>query len=283
MICISGCSKKNDKGANAKIVNDFSPSSKSINDTITTTEPTATSETTEEPTTEQASTKEENSDTDTTANVIQHDGVVVVIDPGHQLYGDSNQEPIGPGASETKARVTSGTSGVSTGTPEYQVNLDVAMKLKSVLEARGYIVIMTRESNDVSISNKERAMVANSNMADVFVRLHCNGSTDQSINGILALCPTANNPYCSQIYLNSRSLSDCILASMCSTTGAKSLGVSETDTMSGINWCTVPVSIIEMGFMSNPNEDTLLNDSSYQDTLANSIADGIDTYINSAN
>ena len=51
-----------------------------------------------------------------------------------------------------------------------------------------------------------------------------------------------------------------------------------TDTMTGINWSTIPVTIIEMGFMSNQSDDTTMADSSFQDRMAEGIANGIDAY-----
>ena len=58
---------------------------------------------------------------------------LIVIDAGHQRYGNNEQEPIGPGASETKAKVTSGATGVVTGKLESLINLEVAFKLKDKL------------------------------------------------------------------------------------------------------------------------------------------------------
>ena len=203
---------------------------------------------------------------------------VVVIDPGHQRSGDSTTEPNGPGSSVMKARVSSGTTGVSTGVPEYILNLDISLKLKTELENRGYTVYMTRSTHDVNISNIERAQDASSVGADIAVRIHANGSTSSSVSGAETLAPSANNPYVSHLAAASQSLSRCIVDAYCAATGFKNRGVIASDTMTGINWSEVPVTILELGFMSNAAEDQMMQDGNMQNNMVQGIANGIDAY-----
>lgn len=205
---------------------------------------------------------------------------LIVIDAGHQRYGNNAPEPIGPGAIETKAKVTSGATGVVTGNLESQINLEVALKLKGRLEKCGYQVIMVRTSQDVDMSNSERAKIANENKADAFIRLHCNSDDVFSTRGILTIAPSNTNRFCSQISDASQLLSKCVLDNICQATGAKDRGVMISDNMSGINWCQVPVTIVEMGFISNPEEDRLLSDGGYQDKIVTGIIKGINEFIN---
>lgn len=203
---------------------------------------------------------------------------VVVIDPGHQGQGDSTTEPNGPGSSTMKARVTGGTHGTTTGVYEYQLTLVISQQLQAELENRGYTVYMTRTSHDVNISNMERAQYATSVGGEIAVRIHANGVDNASVSGALALAPSSSNPYIAYLSDSSWNLSKCILDAYCAATGMRNQGVSTSDTMTGINWSTVPVTILEMGYMTNPTDDVNMEDPAYQARMVQGIADGIDAY-----
>lgn len=209
-------------------------------------------------------------------------GYLIVLDPGHQKKGDVSQEPLGPyKKTPTKKKVTYGTSGVKTRLAESELNLIVALKLRDILETRGYRVIMTRTTQDVNISNIERATIANDNKADAFIRIHADGSSSASLKGMHTIAPlgTSGNTYqVGELRERSYKLSQCVLDGAIAATGATKRKIAEHDNFSGHNWSQVPVTMIEMGYMTNPEEDVLLSQDDYQNKIAEGIANGLDAF-----
>lgn len=207
-------------------------------------------------------------------------GSVVVIDAGHQAHADSSLEPIGPGASQKKAKVSSGASGVYAPHDESQINLDVALKLRSVLQARGVKVVMVRTTQNVNISNSQRAAIANKAHAALFIRLHCDGISNTSKHGFSTLIP-AKNRWTGPIVASSAKAGHLIQRAALKATGAADAGVVKRGDLSGFNWSKVPTVLVEMGFMSNRAEDRALTKSTYQKKLAKGLANGVVEYLKS--
>ncbi len=202
-------------------------------------------------------------------------GIIIGLDPGHQLHGNNEKETVAPGSKEKKAKVASGTSGRKTKIPEYETNLNIALKLRDALEAEGCTVYMTRETNDVDISNQERAIMMNDLNADLVLRLHCDGSTKKSANGIAMFVRASG-----ACQAESEAAAYALLDQMVKATGAKRRGVYKRDSYTGLNWSTVPSILVEMGYLTNPEEDVKLNSPEYQDKLVEGYVEGICAYFN---
>lgn len=202
---------------------------------------------------------------------------LICIDPGHQEKGDSNLEPIAPGSSSKKARVSSGATGVATKKPEYILNLEASVVLKHILEGKGFKVIMTRETNDVNISNSERALLANKEKADMVIRIHADSLDNGSKTGASILIPSKDGKYTSSIYDNSNQCAGYIKEQM-QKSNIKINGIFERGDLTGFNWSTVPVVLVEMGFLSNYQEDNMMSNPDYQRKLMQSISDGVEEY-----
>lgn len=196
-------------------------------------------------------------------------GRTVGIDPGHQRYGNYGRERIAPHSERTQYKVTAGTSGVSTKVPEYVQNLRIAFRLRAALEARGATVFMTREGHDVNLSNRQRALMCNRARCDVVLRLHCDAAGRGS---------TGIGVYWSPIGPAAKASAQAaawMLPSLKRALRPKGAWIRRTRGFAGLNWSEVPSLLIEMGFMSNPEEDRRLNDPAYQERLAAAMADGV--------
>ena len=202
---------------------------------------------------------------------------LICIDPGHQEKGDSNLEPVAPGSSSRKARVSSGATGVATKKPEYILNLEASVVLKHILEGKGYNVIMTREKHDVNISNSERAILANEKKADMVIRVHADSLDNASKTGASILIPQENGNYTASIYKDSNDCAQLVKKNM-QKVGIQVNGIFQRGDLTGFNWSKVPVVLVEMGFMSNYNEDQMMSNPDYQRKLMQSVADGVEEY-----
>lgn len=211
--------------------------------------------------------------------VLSKEKYVVCLDPGHQTKGNPALEEIAPNSDKKKAKVTTGTRGVVTKKYESELMLEIALKLKTSLESKGYKVIMTRTKNDVDISNKERAIFANDSKADVYIRLHADGSENKNAAGASVLTSSPKNKYTTKVQEESEKFSKILLEEYVKATGAKNRGLIYRDDLTGTNWATVPNTLIELGFMSNAEEDKKLSEKDYQDKIVKGLVNGIDRYL----
>lgn len=203
---------------------------------------------------------------------------VIVIDPGKQAQSNAATEPIGPNSETLKDCVGEGVKGDVYDTEEAVINLIYAKLLKAELQKRGYTVALTREENDVNISNKERAEFANGADATVFIRINMNYSQNSELNGIMAVTMTSDSEFNSDLYEESNKLARRILQGAIEDTGAENQGILESNEFTAINWSEIPVVDIRLGYLSNPDNETKLVSEEYQSKLVNGIADGIDYY-----
>lgn len=205
-------------------------------------------------------------------------GLIVVIDPGHQAHANTSTEPEGPGSRTRKPKVSSGTAGTTTGVPEYKLTMQISEKLRTELRSRGYTVYFTRESDDVNISNAQRAEYATKKGADIYVRIHADGADSSSASGASVLYPPSDNPWVGSLSAKSKKLASDILTAYCRETGMHNRGLSPRNDMTGFNYATMPMALIELGFMTNPDDDRNMQKASFQTKMADGIANGIDAY-----
>ena len=181
-------------------------------------------------------------------------GLTVVLDPGHQETADTEQELYASWLSATKPRCTAGAEGVVTGTPEYELTLDYSLIIADYLEQCGANVILTRDTNDVNISNQERAQIAVSNNADVFLRIHADAAGDSAASGVRVYIPD-NGSYTDTSPAYAEQLAELVA-------DAEGLEVNEvraTSLYTGLNYAnTIRAFQLSLGFLSNSDDETVL-------------------------
>ena len=205
-------------------------------------------------------------------------GHKIAIDPGQQKSQMTEEEPVGPGASATTAKMSYGATSTTTGKREYEWSMEFAKRLEAELIARGYEVVLTREENDVKISNAERAKFVNESGAEIYLSIQADAASNKDAKGIYTQIPSQSNAFVGNMYSDCKRLAKEIQNNLIAETGAKDRGVQENDKVAAINYSEVPVAVLQLGFMSNVEEDTNLWSESYQDKMIKAICDGIDTY-----
>jgi N-acetylmuramoyl-L-alanine amidase len=190
---------------------------------------------------------------------------VVVVDPGHDLRGNPDTEPIGPGSSMLKIKDGGGTHGVVSGLREADLNLRVALRLRRLLREVGVRVVMTRtRTAGTSMGNIARARIANRAGAALFLRVHADGSTDRGARGTHTLHPALHRGWTDDVYAASRRAARLVQEELVRSLGFPDRGLQERSDFTGFNWADVPVVLAELGFMTNPTEDRVLATAAYQ-------------------
>jgi len=194
---------------------------------------------------------------------------VVVLDPGHDLRANPRTEPIGPGSSTRKVLDGGGTRGVATGVPEAELDLAVALRLRALLERAGVRVLMTRtRTAGTSIGNVARARIANQAHAELFLRIHADGSPDRRAAGTHTLYPAFRAGWTDDVYASSRRAAAIVQRELVRALGFPDRGLQERADYTGFNWSDVPVILVELGFMTNPAEDRALATARYRQRAA---------------
>jgi N-acetylmuramoyl-L-alanine amidase len=178
-------------------------------------------------------------------------GKTIVIDPGH-------------------GGADSGACGKQN-TREKEINLEVALKLKALLEMSGAIVLLTRNS-DVFINLYERSHIANYHKADLFISIHANSHPDHNVRGI-EIFHYKGRP-------TSKAMARKVLNRLTRATGLKPLGVKKARFVV-IRETQMPSILIELGFLSNYQEESILKTTAFKEKAALGILQGLfDLYQN---
>ncbi|MGI9136739.1 MAG: N-acetylmuramoyl-L-alanine amidase [Candidatus Nanopelagicales bacterium] len=212
-------------------------------------------------------------------------GKVIVVDPGHQL-GNSNPKfrkqmaQTRFNGSIVKGCNTTGTA-TNAGLPEATFTWKVAKRLKSLLEAQGATVLLTRTSNTRDSYGPcvwDRAGFANSHKADAMISIHADGAP-ASAHGFFAIAPTRIKGWTTDIYKVDRRLSKAMIAGMESAGATPANYITNQlqirADQSTINFSKVPTTIIEVGNMRNAKDAARMSSAAGQQQYAQWLAAGI--------
>lgn len=205
-------------------------------------------------------------------------GKIILIDAGHGINGSTEKEPVAPDSSEKKRAFVEGTRGKNQ--TEEELNLKVALKLEEVLKNEGADVYMTRREHECELSNVGRAELGNELGADLVVRIHADGNNNKNVSGASCLIPGNKHIDDEELLEKSKMAGEIVLEEYVLETGAKNNGLAVRNDMTGFNWSKVPVILMEIGFMTNPEDDALMETEEYQEKMVKGIKNGLERYFN---
>lgn len=193
--------------------------------------------------------------------------LTVTVDPGH---GGNDPGAVG-----------------QAGVKEKDINFDMAQRLSKLLEASGSEVAMTR-ADDRTLTLVSRTDLAGQVNADLFISIHNNASTNQSITGTQVLyyynpvSATTTSDTTTAAMLNSQNnkeLAQSIQKRLLSTLGTVDRGLVVRNDLSVLRRATMPAVLVEVGFLSNLKEEQWLTREDIKQKTAQAIFQGIQDYL----
>ena len=194
-------------------------------------------------------------------------GKIITLDPGHGVWIDGRLDP--------------GAQSAVLGIWEKDINLDVTLKLKAILEDAGATVWMTH-TGETTLSLSGRAALANQNASHIFVSIHTNSSDNTALNGhsVFFYAPLTDGRLGNQRPLR-QALARYVQESLTQSVGRADLGVKESNFVV-LRETQCPSLLVETAFMSDPEEELLLAQGFFRQQLAEAIANGIMKYFGAA-
>ncbi|NLX91852.1 MAG: SH3 domain-containing protein [Firmicutes bacterium] len=194
---------------------------------------------------------------------VDSSGKLIVIDPGHgalQTWGGSDPGAIGP-----------------SGLRERDVVRSISLQLGNILLNEGFTVIYTREG-ETGLSLEDRAWVAGISGAELLVSIHANASTDRSMSGTMTFYHAPWGSDREDQISQRKKLANYIQSELLNRLQRENKGVREAN-FAVLRNCPVPAVLVEVAFISNPEEEKLLADQVFQRRAAEAIALGIKRYL----
>lgn len=161
---------------------------------------------------------------------------------------------------------------------EKTVCLQIANKVKAMLEANGISVLMTR-TNDVSLGETQqidldtRAQIGNNSNASLFVSIHNNAFTSSEASGACVLY--AGLASHSDYGITGKDLAQNIQTQIIKSTGLRDRGVIERPNLVVLRKTKMPAALVECAFITNPGDQQILGSDAGQNEMADAICQGI--------